>query len=441
MSTTNAPSVSPEQLAELAHRTLATTPVWDLHTHLYPPSFGTPLAGATRTADPRGLMLWGIDELLTYHYLVAEVFRVVPAQKLPYDQFWRMGKQDQADHIWKHLFVERSPVSEACRGVLTTLARLGLDPADKDLAGYRKWFAEQDADNHIDRVMQVAGVERITMTNDVFDDNERQRWLADAMVGSDSRFAPVLRFDALLVDWPAAAEKLYAWGYHTNEETTRKCLSEVRRFVGDWLDRTAAVYCAASLPPTFCYSSEDDSAAGNVILRDAVLPLLEERNLPLALMIGVERGVNPELLTAGDSLAKADVMAVTRLCADFPSNRFLVTMLSRENQHELCVTARKFGNLMPFGCWWYLNNPSLIDEITRMRMELLGTSFVPQHSDARVLEQIIYKWAHSREIIARVLADKYADVAATGWVVTPSEIERDATLLLRGNFASFLSGD
>ena len=71
--------------------------------------------------DPSGLLLWGSDELLTYHYLVAEVYRVVPASKLPYADFWRMTKAQQADHIWKHLFIERTPVSEACRGVLTTL--------------------------------------------------------------------------------------------------------------------------------------------------------------------------------------------------------------------------------------------------------------------------------------------------------------------------------
>ena len=90
-------------------------------------------------------------------------------------------------------------------------------------------------------------------------------------------------------------------------------------------------------------------------------------------------------------------------------------MLARENQHELCVAARKFGNLMVFGCWWFLNNPSLIEEIERMRFELLGTSFIPQHSDARVLDQLIYKWDHSRRIIGKVLADKYADLAETGW--------------------------
>jgi hypothetical protein len=113
-------------------------------------------------------------------------------------------------------------------------------------------------------------------------------------------------------------------------------------------------------------------------------------------------------------------------------------MLSRENQHELCVAARKFGNLMIFGCWWFVNNPSLIDEITRMRLELLGTSFIPQHSDARVLDQLIYKWDHSRELIGRVLADKYADLARTGWAVTDLEIRRDVRLLLRDNFVEFL---
>jgi hypothetical protein len=115
-----------------------------------------------------------------------------------------------------------------------------------------------------------------------------------------------------------------------------------------------------------------------------------------------------------------------------------VTMLSRENQHELCVAARKFRNLLIFGCWWFLNNPSLIEEITRMRLELLGLGLIPQHSDARVLEQLIYKWAHSRQVIGDVLAEKYTDLAATGWVISEHEIRRDVSDLFGGNFWSFL---
>jgi hypothetical protein len=132
-------------------RILDDQPLVDMHTHLYPPSFGTPVPNPSLKPDPAGLMLYGVDELVTYHYLIAEVFRAVPATKFPYENFWRMTKTQQADHIWKHLFVERSPLSEACRGVLTTLNKLGLDVAsDRSLAPARKWFAEQDPSKYID---------------------------------------------------------------------------------------------------------------------------------------------------------------------------------------------------------------------------------------------------------------------------------------------------
>ena len=102
------------------------------------------------------------------------------------------------------------------------------------------------------------------------------------------------------------------------------------------------------------------------------------------------------------------------------------------------MVARKFRNLMIFGCWWFLNNPSLIDEVTRLRCELLGVSFLPQHSDARVLDQLVYKWHHSRQAIAPVLADKYADLMATGWRLEEDEIRRDVEKLFGGNFHAFL---
>ena len=43
--------------------------------------------------------------------------------------------------------------------------------------------------------------------------------------------------------------------------------------------------------------------------------------------------------------------------------------------------------------------PSLSEEITRMRLELLGHSFTAQHSDARVLEQLLYKWQDTRVML------------------------------------------
>jgi hypothetical protein len=74
-----------------------------------------------------------------------------------------------------------------------------------------------------------------------------------------------------------------------------------------------------------------------------------------------------------------------------------------------------------------------------MRLELLGLSVTPQHSDCRVMDQLAYKWAHSRPILARVLAEKYSDLADTGWTVSRAEVERDVHALLGGEFEGFLS--
>lgn len=159
------------------------------------------------------------------------------------------------------------------------------------------------------------------------------------------------------------------------------------------------------------------------------------------MMIGVNKLVNYDLGLAGDSLGKGNIRTLEYLCNTYPENKFLVTMLSKENQHELAITARKFRNLMVFGCWWFLNNPVIIEEMTRIRMETLGLSFIPQHSDARVLDQLIYKWVHSRKIISKVLVDKYSDILDAGWTVSPEEIKRDVEAIFSNNFWNFLKNN
>lgn len=427
--------MNPKKLQSTVEKAVFDQPVTDLHTHCYAPVFGS-------SPDPEGLLLWGVDELVTYHYLIAEVYRIVPATELPYEKFWAMSKQDQADHIWKHLFVENTPVSEACRGVITTLARLGLDPHEASLDKYRKWFRKWKPSDYVDRVMEVANVDCITMTNPVFNDQERALWENRPGLIDDTRFTAVLRIDPLLRDWSNAVKKLSAWGYKANADFSGDTVAEVKRFLNHWLDKMQAVYVAMSLPPEFRYPSTEPGKKINNedrFIRDCLMPVLAERKLPWAMMIGSRIGVNPALRDAGDMVGLADVQSVVALCREFPKNKFMVTMLARENQHELCIAARKFGNLMLFGCWWFLNNPSIIEEMTRLRIETLGTSFVPQHSDARVLDQLVYKWDHSRQIIAKVLVEKYTDLANSGYDVTTKQIRHDAALLLRDNYRKFLT--
>ncbi|MEC9331140.1 MAG: glucuronate isomerase, partial [Verrucomicrobiota bacterium] len=141
----------------------------------------------------------------------------------------------------------------------------------------------------------------------------------------------------------------------------------------------------------------------------------------------------------GDGLGKPSLTSLENLCSNNPNNKFLCTLLSRESQHELCVVARKFRNLHVFGCWWFTNIPSIIEDITRMRLDLIGMSFTVQHSDARVLDQIIYKWDHSRDIITKVLTEKYLNLATTGWEPSKSEIQRDIDGLFGENFNHFIA--
>ncbi len=406
-------------LVARVERIVDATPIHDIHTHLYDPAFGS-------------LLLWGIDDLLVYHYLVSEAFRHLD---VGYDRFWSADKVTQAAWIWDALFVRHSPVSEACRGVLTALHMLGIEPRKGDLPSIRKWFAAQNAISHVDRVLALANVSTVCMTNSPFDDEERPGW--EAGFDRDPRFVAALRIDPLLLSWPSATNQLRAQGYGVTPGRTTANASEVRRFLSDWTRRIDSRYCMVSLPPDFAYPADTDAAW---LIDHAVLPHAREHGQGFALMMGVKRAVNPALKLAGDGVGRSDLVALQNLCAANPDNRFLATCLSRENQHELVVLARKFRNLHPFGCWWFTNTPQLVAEITSMRLELLGTSFTPQHSDARVLDQLLYKWSHARRIVARCLADRHADLAASGWESTDGEIARDARELLGGSCAAFLAG-
>ncbi len=403
-------------LSSRVEKIVAETEIFDIHTHLYDPAFGE-------------LLLWGIDDLLNYHYLIAESFRYFD---FPYEKFWAMPKTEQANRIWDALFIQNSPISEACRGVLTTLHALGLDVKRRDLAAIRKWFAGWKANDYMDRCMELAGVKRICMTNSPFDDLERPVW--EKGFRRDERFVGALRIDPLLLDWTKSCPLLKRWGYQVQPALNARSITGVRQFLADWTKKIDGCYLMVSLSPDFQFPSTGITAR---LLENAVLPHCEEFGIPMGLMLGVKRQVNPELRLAGDGIGVSNLASLQNLCAEFPRNKFLVTVLSRENQHELCVLARKFRNLHIFGCWWFTNVPYVVEEMTRMRLELIGLSVTPQHSDARVLDQLIYKWRHSRRVITDVLIEKYCDLAETGWEISDEEIRRDAKNLFGGAFEQF----
>jgi len=412
-STTDQVFHKPEDVRAVTVRVVAEMRVIDMHTHLFPLEFGE-------------LSRWGLDDLLTYHYLVAEVMR---SADITAERFRALSRSAQADLIWERLFVRNTPISEATRGVVAVLTALGLDPASPDLRAAREFFRGRQPQDHLSWVLDHAGVDVVVMTNDPFDPRESDLW--KRQVSFDKRFRSALRLDPMLNDWTSTCEPLSASGYPVSSVVDARAVGSARRFLDDWIERMSPLYLAVSLPDDFTWPEE--SPRGHLI-HEVVLPVCREHNLPFAMMIGVRRGVNPALYDAGDGVGRADVSSVHRLCRTHPDNRFLVTILSRENQHELAVAARKFANLMPFGAWWFLNNPSIVSEITRQRLELLGATFVAQHSDARVLDQLLYKWPHARRVVAEALADQYAGVIQNGRPVALAEIKRDVARLFVDNF-------
>jgi hypothetical protein len=402
-----------DEIEAAVSEVLATTDFIDIHTHLFSPAFGS-------------LGLWGIDELLTYHYLEAEFFRSSPMRP---EQYWNLSKFEQADAIWQALFVENCPISEATRGIIAVLNAFDLPTDSSDLQQARAFFRSQSIDSHIRKTLRLAGMSIAVMTNDPLDPQEQPIWMNG--IEQHPQFKAVLRLDRILRGWSDHWQSLAAQGYAVDAQVSGKSLSEIRRFLADWRQRMSPVYMAVSLSDMFHFP---DETLGNKILSEAVLPACREFNLPLSLMIGVRYQVNPRIRLAGDGVGKADLRSLEQLCRTFHDNRFLVSVLSRENQHELCVYARKFNNLMPFGCWWFLNNPSIVEEITRERIEMLGASFIPQHSDARVLEQVIYKWRNTRAILTKVLTKTYRLLLRDGRAVSRQDIQRDVDRMFRANF-------
>src|SRR5689334_25406061 len=124
LDSTGAQALELANISAAVEDVLAATEIIDIHTHLFAPSFGK-------------LGLWGIDELLTYHYLEAEFFRSSSSKP---ERYFSLSKQHQADAIWQALFVENTPISESTRGVVAVLKAFGLPTDGSGLKEARAFF-------------------------------------------------------------------------------------------------------------------------------------------------------------------------------------------------------------------------------------------------------------------------------------------------------------
>ena len=422
---------------------MADQPVVDMHTHVYPPAFGTPVPNATGKTDPDGPDAVGRRRAGDLSLPDRRGLSRRAPDKLPYEAVLE-DEQDTSrpttSGSTSSSSARRSPRPAAASS--PTLQQLGLDPAPSGLPRLRRYFAEQDPDRYIDRVMELA---RHRIDHD--DQRRLRRQRAAALArrsrrSHDPRFSAVLRIDPLLRDWPAAAAETSRSGATASAANgATHTVAEARRFLTR-LDRPDAGHLPGREPAARVPLSgrrRRGERAGQTVLERVILPVCAERGLPFAMMIGSRLRVNPGLREAGDMGGKADVASVTNLCLRLPRQQVL---RHHAGPREPARAGRGRPEIRQPDGFRLLVVPE--QPVARSRrspgcgVELLGTSFIPQHSDARILDQLIYKWDHSRRQIGRVLTEKYEDLLDAGWPLSRSDVERDVRLLLRDNFLDFL---
>ena len=104
------------EVQTIVENTLNKIKILDIHTHLFPPQH-------------ENYYLSGLVDTLNYHYLIAELF---VSTNINIEKFKSLDKLQKAEMVWNELFDKRTPVSEACKGVLTILKSLSIPIKDKN---------------------------------------------------------------------------------------------------------------------------------------------------------------------------------------------------------------------------------------------------------------------------------------------------------------------
>ena len=398
-------NLSSDNISDKLLNIINNTPIFDLHTHLFPPQH-------------EGYFLLGFKNLLNYHYLIAEL---LTATNINASTFYSYNDEKKASLIWNELFEKRTPVSEACSGVLSILKELKIELNKKSFLSICDEY-----DNKIQsdkKIFDLSNVSSLVMTNNPFDLDE---WSLFNNSDWDKKiYLASLRLDDLILNYEETFKK-------AKDQTSNQEKSTIIAYLEKCYFQSNPVYAAVSLNLATFNKILDDS-----MWRD-ILVWLENKNLPLSLMLGVRRAVNKDFGLAGDGIGDINLKELSTLCTSFPRNKFLVTCLSLNDQHELTVLARKHPNLRIFGFWWFMNQPTIIKQILKMRIDMLGFSFIPQHSDARVSDQLIYKWNHFKKILHPILLEYYQDLLDKNFPISEKILQRDINNLLSGNAKNYL---
>ena len=152
-----------------------------MHTHLFPP-------------EHKSFYLIGLKNVLNYHYLIAEL---LTSTDVEIKEFNLLTENEKASLIWSELFQKRTPISEACQGVLSILKKFSITIANKDYYTIDKELKDK---RYTDQdIFNQSNVKSVVMTNNPFD---KEEWsLFDKNNWDRNKYLSSLRLDNLFSDF------------------------------------------------------------------------------------------------------------------------------------------------------------------------------------------------------------------------------------------------
>ncbi|MCB0323301.1 MAG: hypothetical protein KDD69_06985 [Bdellovibrionales bacterium] len=416
--TTGTPRLSPMRLEILLDRVLREMTFTDIHVHDMPDVMGPEFA------------LAGPDATIDYHYLYGEVLSDHRFSDAEAEALWQLPQAERVDLLIERSFGDGAlPVSEGRLGILTAAHALGLPTDSGDIkrivAEWRTLYAELGRERYTNLIFEKARVNRVISTQSPFVEAECERYLDDRVIAEwDPRYWCGLRFDEFAhkpetigplcerMKFPGAAGPL----------GNPKAQLHARKLLEFWIDRLPNVrYVALSLPGKLDFSDSQHRAL--LTIEQVLAPVCRERNLPLFLMPFVRRQINPAYRNAGDVVERGDINGLIDLISRHRDILWAVTPLDEGDNYPLSFATRALGNLRVWGHWWCNLNPSLIKQQLKLRLENNGYAHYGINSDARIRDQLLFKFPHYLRVLHEVLLERCLDIQQlSGWPVTEEQV-------------------
>lgn len=403
----------PEETKNMIWAVAHETPAADVRTFLKPPAVGADRVPAS-----------GVDHLLTSPAILVEFFRRRPPAagdgtadiETTHEAYVKSLTQPElADIVWRQLFVDNPPISEACRTVLTTLGLWGIDVGSGDLRVLREQSGCFPDGKRFEQSMKMANLELILYPVEALAE--------DGFSQPPPGVRPVLALDSLLGDWKESARKLRALGFAVKGKIDDFAPLELRRYLAGEIDRLSPAAMSLDWP---VQAHPGDSGVGRLV-REAALPLCRERGLPFFLAAGDWRS-RPDACPPAP-----DVETLSPLWEDNPDLKFLLIPTHMNQLHSACLAASRRRNLLLGGVESPAAAPSWLEAFTRIRLEAAGASFHYCHSGAETPEELVGRWAHLRWALGVALIRRYAELRRTGWRHSEEDVRKDVKAILSDN--------